>query len=294
MTAAITPLIRKARDVEFTVSGLTITGQEWGQPGDIPVMALHGWLDNSASFDVLAPQLSGVHLIALDMAGHGRSSHRAPGSPYHIWQDVGEIFEIADQLGWQRFALMGHSRGGIISCLAAGTFPERITHVALIDGFRPGTTSPEEAPQQLARAIIETKRVKDRGFAVYPDVDTAIIVRQRSEIPVSFDAAKILTTRGLIQRDEGYTWSSDPHLKIASGFRLTEAHCDAFIDRITAPMTLIIADDGLPRLKESHERSIERFPHVEALRLTGGHHLHMETAASEIAAHFNQFFQRFY
>src|SRR5690606_41685879 len=61
-----------------------------------------------ASFDVLAPQLENVHLIALDCAGHGFSGHR---SSYNIWEDVGELFAVADLLGWNEFALLGHSRG---------------------------------------------------------------------------------------------------------------------------------------------------------------------------------------
>src|SRR5690625_7580011 len=99
----------------------------------MPVLALHGWLDNSASFNVLAPQLKNLHLVALDLAGHGQSDHRPGSAPYNIWEDVAEIFAVADQLGWSRFALMGHSRGAMISMLAAGTFRERISHRAMFE-----------------------------------------------------------------------------------------------------------------------------------------------------------------
>jgi len=281
---------KKSIDINFEVGGLTLAAQEWGMPGDFPVMALHGWLDNSGSFDRLAPLLKNIHLIALDCAGHGLSSHRAAGSPYHIWQDVGEVFDIADQLGWQQFGLMGHSRGAIVSTLAAGTFPERITHLGLIDGFRPGTTPAQEAPQQLAKSIVETKRNR-RGFALYPDEERAVTVRQHSEIAMSAEAARMLVARGLMQVDGGYTWRSDPMLKVASGFRLTDEQSEAFVDRITARMQLIIAEDGIPRLKEGLERAATRYPHIDVKRLPGQHHLHMEEQASDIASYFNDFFR---
>lgn len=281
-----------ARDVEFQIDDIVIRGQEWGFPGGLPVLALHGWLDNCASFDVLAPLLNDVHLIALDTAGHGLSDHRSRGSAYHIWQDVGEVFEVADQLGWDRFALLGHSRGAIISMLTAGTFPERISHLALLDGIFPSTVPAEQAPQQLARSIIEAKRNRHRGFAIYPDVETAILVRQRGELPVSESAARLLTRRGLVEVEGGYTWRSDPQLKVASGFKLSDDHVDAFMQRIAARIQLVMAEETLPRLSERHEQAIARYPQIRVDKLAGGHHLHMDAEpAAKLAPILNGFFQ---
>jgi pimeloyl-ACP methyl ester carboxylesterase len=280
------------RDCEFEVNGLTIAGQEWGMPGGVPVIALHGWLDNAASFDTLAPLLKGLHLIALDSAGHGLSGHRGQGSAYHIWQDVGEVFAVADQLSWSSFGLLGHSRGAIISMLAAGTFPERVSHLAMLDGLFPSTVPADQAPQQLARSIIELQRSRHRGFALYPDVDTAVLVRQRSEIPVSESAARLLTRRGLMEVEDGYTWRSDPQLKLASGFKLSDEHVDAFMQRITARMLLVLAEEGIPRLSQRHEKAIAQYPQIQVERLAGGHHLHMDAApAGELAPIVNRFFQ---
>lgn len=283
-----------SRNVEFEIDDLTIRGQEWGFPGGLPVLALHGWLDNSASFDVLAPLLKDVHLIALDSAGHGLSDHRSRGSAYHIWQDVGEAFEVADQMGWDRFALLGHSRGAIISMLAAGTFPERISHLALLDGIFPSTVPPEQAPQQLARSIIDTKRNRHRGFAIYPDVETAIMVRQRGELPVSEAAARLLIRRGLVELPEGgYTWRSDPQLKVASGFKFCDEQVDAFMQRITARVQLAVAEETLPRFNERFEQAMARYPQIQVEKLAGGHHLHMDAEpAAKLAPILNGFFQQ--
>ena len=111
----------------FDVNGLTFTAKEWGSPGYKPVIALHGWLDNAASFDLMLPFLSDMHVIALDCAGHGGSSFRSADSGYNIWQDIAEVLGVADQMGWDQFALLGHSRGAIISTLIAGAFPDRIS-----------------------------------------------------------------------------------------------------------------------------------------------------------------------
>jgi len=279
-----------ARELQFDYFGRVIAAQEWGQPGDKPVIALHGWLDSSASFAPLAPKLNNLHLIALDMAGHGLSDYREKGAPYNIWQDVYEVFEIADQLGWREFSLLGHSRGAMVSVIAAGTFPERIQHLALIDGFRPGTVEIEQAPQQLAKSIVDTQRINRRGVAYYPNLETAIGARQRAEIPVSYAMAELLATRGVRETEEGYFWHSDQQLKIASAVKFSDEQADAFIRRITAPTSLIIAEEGIPRIKEYNHKSADRYPFVKVHSLPGGHHLHMEDNIDGVADVLNDFF----
>ena len=286
MSTDVTP-----RDLVFDYFGRKIAAQEWGRQGDKPVLAMHGWLDNSASFAPLAPHLKNIHLVALDSAGHGLSDYRELGGPYNIWQDVNELFSVADQLGWQEFTLLGHSRGAMISVIAAGTFPERIQQLAMIDGFRPGTVEPDQAPQQLAKSIIETNRINRRGIAYYSTREAAITVRQRAEIPVSSAMAELLATRGVREEAEGFIWHSDQQLKISSAFKLSDAHADAFIQRITAPTLLIIAEDGLPRIREYNQKMAARYPFVEVQMLPGSHHLHMEDNVEGVANVLNNFFR---
>lgn len=273
-------------DLTFEVGDLSFSAQQWGRPGLEPVMALHGWLDNSASFERMAGNLSEVHLVAVDLAGHGRSGHREGLSPYNIWQDVAEIFAIADALGWDKFSLLGHSRGAIIAVLAAGTFPDRINRLGLIEGLWPEPVEIARAPQQLAKSIRQIDRQRSNKLTYYPSVADLVSGRQQGRFPLSYAAARTIVERGVRLDAEGYCWSTDPCLLAASAFKLSAEHIKAFIDRILCPVQIVLAEQGIPGLKAQ----VEFFARTKVAVCSGGHHLHMEEQAEEVAEIFQQFF----
>src|SRR5690606_21588204 len=96
------------RERRFTVPGLSLAAVEWGDPDGLPVLAAHGWLDNAGSFDLLAPLLHGCRTVSLDLAGHGASGFRSPDASYDLWQDVDDLLDVTDELGWPRACLLGH------------------------------------------------------------------------------------------------------------------------------------------------------------------------------------------
>ena len=68
---------------EFTALGAQLSGKLWGSDGGQPVLALHGWMDNAGSFDMLAPLLDQYQILAIDSIGHGRSEHFPDGHVYN-------------------------------------------------------------------------------------------------------------------------------------------------------------------------------------------------------------------
>ncbi len=277
------------RELTLKVNGLEFAAQEWGRAGQLPVLALHGWLDNAASFYKLAPQLHNLHIIAPDLAGHGQSSHRPGQTAYTPWDDINDIFAIADYLGWQRFVLLGHSRGAIIGSLAAGTFPERFIGLALIEGMLPEPALPHDVPMQLASAINGLRAQQQKVPSLYKNIDVAIKARERGLFPLSNAAATALTNRGIIMREGGFSWSSDPRLMAPSVLKLSKEQLAAFVNRITAPVKLLLANNGLPKIYENYLAEINGFPNVDYEVLDGGHHLHMEEESPLVAEKLNTF-----
>lgn len=108
------------------------------------VLCVHGWLDNSASFHKLAPSLieNGVasEVYALDLPGHGWSSHKSPDAPQQLLAEyVYYIAEAANHLfpREEPFTLVGHSMGAGISVMYSAAYPEQISSLVLLEGLGP-------------------------------------------------------------------------------------------------------------------------------------------------------------
>ena len=272
-----------AREREFSLPGFVLAAREWGEPGRLPVLAIHGWLDNAGSFDLLAPLLGGCRLVAIDCAGHGRSGHRSQDASYNMLADVGDVLEVAGQLGWSRFSVIGHSRGAAIGVLLAGSFPDSVERLVLLEGGVPIVSTARDAPDDLAVALTERERLRARSGRVYASREDALQARVSGFSPVTRSAAAILARRSLKRVDGGFRWHLDQRLKGRSELRLTVEHVEAFISRVRCPVLGIMAERSPFADRETFQRLLGEFNQMERVTLPGGHHFHLEGAETEIA-----------
>jgi len=272
---------------------MTLTAKCWGDPESVPLLALHGWMDNAASFDSLAPYLGDYYMVSLDLPGHGFSSHRPLGVRYHILDYVGDVLQVADHLGWERFSLMGHSMGAGIASYVAAVASESIDKLILIDGIGTLTTAAEEAPNLLSESIKDMKKEGQTRLTVYPEMDDAAKARQRAVGIISREAALILCERGMKPVENGYVWKTDPKLRMASAMRLTENMVESFLKKIKAPVLLLTGKESFFQFAELFGNRIGCVKDMEIEEMEGGHHLHLEPETVEgVATKINEFLGR--
>jgi pimeloyl-ACP methyl ester carboxylesterase len=262
-----------ARDFTIELPHLSLAAREWGSSGQ-PVLALHGWLDNSASFDRLAPLLPDLHLVALDLAGHGRSQHRHASVVHHFIDWVPEVVAIADVLGWQTFALMGHSMGAGISTLVAGAFPDRVHRLVLLEGAGPLAAEASSAPEQLALAVEDEARSASASPRIFPDRNSAIRARMRDS-DLDLEAARLLVERGLEEVEGGVRFAHDPRIRARSRARLTENQVLAFLAAIECPVLAVRALQGWPFPQDIVKARLGMISELETAEVDGGHHVHL-------------------
>lgn len=275
------------RDWYFYVHERKLAVREWGDPEGIPVIALHGWLDNAASFTLLAHYLPQMRIIALDMAGHGWSDHRPLGQPYYIWDNVADVQALMDTLGLEKTVLLGHSMGAAVATLFAGAFPERVSQMIMLDGLVPLDYPADDLPNSLAKAVRKAARLGRRSLRPYASFEQAVTTRMNSRWPVSLAAATWLLERGLKETATGWYWRSDIALTQPSIVRLCEEQIAGFVRRLTMPVLLIMADKG--KELEALEPTVNLVPDLDFKIVDAHHHLHLEElAARQIADWINQ------
>lgn len=274
--------------VRLRLETIELAGWFHGPVDGTPVIALHGWLDNANSFARLAPHMQGLRILALDFAGHGLSEHRQGGSSYPHWEYARDVLQVAEQLGWARFSLIGHSMGAIVAAQLAAALPERLVQLALIEGVVSPDTPPHNPAERLGQALREHLVHGTRRKPLYVDRAQAVRARATSRLSVTQSAASLLAERGLMPVEGGFTWRSDNRLTLTTPVRLEPAQALEMVRHVQCPTLLILAEQGL-LVERSH--LFEGLPFTQA-RLPGRHHLHLddEEGAALVAACINSFF----
>lgn len=272
------------RELALQVPGGSVSALAWGGGGGRRVLALHGWLDNAASFVPLAPLLAGVELVAPDLPGHGRSFHLAPGADYSFAGAVHTVLDIADALGWETFSLLGHSMGAGIASLVAAGAPERVERLVAIEALGALPERATHTAKRLREAVSAKRALATKQLRVFANPGPAVRARMAANA-LGEASAKLLVERGLREVEGGFTWSSDPRLTLPTMVRMTPEQVDDLVAGIACRTRVIYADPPQPYLPEpDRSRRARLLPRGELVVIAGGHHLHMEQPADVAAA----------
>jgi pimeloyl-ACP methyl ester carboxylesterase len=122
----------------FTVAlrGGEMAGVAWGDPSRPPdVLWFHANGFNAVTYrQVLQPLADRLHVVAVDLRGHGRSTLPAPPVWRRNWSDLrDDATALLDRLDGPPLVLAGHSMGGTTALLASARRPGRVRALALFD-----------------------------------------------------------------------------------------------------------------------------------------------------------------
>lgn len=194
----------------FTLlDGTRVAYQEWGADQPKKVIALHGWLDNSNSFQAVAPYLAsnGYHIVAIDFIGHGHTSHLPYAGTYNMPRMVQSIREVVHRcLSWDKSYVIGHSMGAGIGLLYSGSYPESVNKLVMIDLLGPLADNSFRTAKDLRAATDLSMKFTEKltsGSAQkqYQSLKDVIAARLESvkKFPgnqtLSFEAAKAIMSR---------------------------------------------------------------------------------------------------
>ncbi|MBR2514618.1 MAG: alpha/beta hydrolase [Halomonas sp.] len=260
----------------------------WGRANAPTWLALHGWLDNAASFTRLAPRLVealDVRIVAIDFRGHGHSAHSPAGSDYALWDYSHDVLDVMDELNIEQAVLLAHSMGAAVACLLASALPERFERLVLLDGLGALNTEAEETASQLRKGLLAYRRPLSRAPR-YPDIDSAVAARVAGGVtPLDTMTATPLVERNTQATSDGHVqMRTDSRLLKPSLVRFTPQQVLALLAEIQAPVLLIEGARGILGERAWAEKARQAVPHLTRQVLAGGHHLHLEPKAVDQVA----------
>ena len=254
----------------------------WGRSDAPTWLALHGWLDNAASFTRLAPLL----VEALDFRGHGHSAHAPQGGDYALWDYCHDVLDAMESLGLEQTSLLAHSMGAAVACLLAASLPERVERLTLIDGLGALNTPSEETASQLRKGLTAYRRPLSRAPR-YPDLETAVAARVAGGVtPLDSITATPLVERNTQPTADGHVqMRTDSRLLKPSLVRFTPQQVLSLLAEINAPLLLIEGEQGILGDRQWAQEARQAVKGLTRKVLKGGHHLHLEPrAVSQVAS----------
>lgn len=121
--------------------------------GALRVLVLNDWLCDTSTSDGARAYLDEARCTwaFADVRGYGRS--RGQRGDFNVEEIAGDVLELAEMLGWRRFAIVGHSMSTLAASHLAQHDAERIERVVLITPPPPRGFSYDDATMDAVRAF---------------------------------------------------------------------------------------------------------------------------------------------
>ena len=283
------------RDKFVDSQGLPIHYLEWGEPVGEPLVLVHGYLDLAHSWKAFVDALQNgrkepLWIVAPDCRGHGDSGWVGAGGYYYFPDYVFDLDCVMHALGVTRFKLIGHSMGGTISLLCAGTFPERVTRLVLIEGIGPLGMDFSDAPGRMRKWITEMRERGRRHFREYRSIAAGAGQLQQTNPRLNDTLALDLARAGMKQNERGkWVWKFDPLHRTAAPQPFYTRQALEFLRRIECPVLIVDGKESRQtRRTDKQERYDAIRNHQQVIIDHAGHMVHQDKPEqlAEIVASF--------
>lgn len=255
---------------------------------DLPViLCLHGYLDNCHSFIPLLTQLrqestyQHAQVFAIDLPGHGHSSHRSRDAHYHQSDYIQDVVDLIRQEAWSNVCIVGHSMGGIIGCSVAAILEDVVTQLLLIETVGPLTDATDNTVKQM-RASIESRITAASKSPKQPKSYQHVLQARMQISQISLAHTDLIMRRNLVFRtasavvSSACDWGTDSRLRTVSTLRFTDEQAQDIIQHIQCPVLLVVAQDGFERVKAQAQSRHDWFRQLTTIEAPGNHYVHMQ------------------
>lgn len=234
---------KKSRTEKIDIRGLRYNIRHWGSNDAPLVFFLHGWLDCSPTFQFVVDALKNDwHVVAPDWRGYGESEWL--NRPYWFPDYYADLDCLLKHFSPDRSVrLVGHSMGANISASYAGTRPERVAQLVMLDflGLKPAID--DNSPRLLGNWLRNLENGPPRSL--YPTAEAFAARLLESNPRLTEERATFLSWHiSRVNADSTVEMASDPWHRVPSPLPYHIDDSLACWRRIKAPVLLAIAEHG--------------------------------------------------
>lgn len=279
-TQRIEPAIGQAQ-----VNGLRLNYVDWGEAGRPPIVLLHGFSAQARYWDGFAVHMrDAYHVYALDQRGHGDSDWAGEYPPEAMPADLAAF---VDQLGLERFTLVGHSMGGGVAFRYAADHPDRVERLIIEDSALP---SPDRPPVFNPDNSVQRSLAKD----TFEDEDAVVTHLMRQSPGVSEARIRQVIPQWYRRLGDGrYTFKFDPALRQRlrgaaqdpEAYRRSAADLRDKLRAFPSPVLLLRGETSDILSPEAAADTVAAFPNATLVTIAGaGHNVHTDNPRAFRAA----------
>jgi len=271
------------------VRGLEIHWVEWGEVSEEPVILVHGFLDHCRSWDFFVNELRDIWpeawILALDCRGHGDSGWVGAGGYYHFFDYLLDLDCVIHSLGVRSVKLVGHSMGGTIASLYTGTYPTRVSKLALVEGLGPPGRAFNDAPVRAVRWLEGVRRLEDAKITEYASIaDGARRLRETDPL-LEESRATDLARHAMRPTGNGtWRWKFDPLHRTTSPQPFYLEQFRAFLSRVSCPTLVVQGSDSAHLIRGDLAARSKFLDNASLVTIPGAAHWVQQDNPSALAA----------
>jgi pimeloyl-ACP methyl ester carboxylesterase len=259
----------------YESQGLRLHYVDWGNASAPPLILVHGGLDHCRNWDAIARELQPhFHIMAPDLRGHG-DSEWAKGSSYSLTDNVYDLTRLMRFARLQDAAIVGHSMGGMVALAYAGTYPEKVSRLVVLDGAFLSSSQAAPIAEQMSRWVNQLDRIGDHQESTFATIEEAAKRLSARNKRLTAVQALHLASHGVRKGDDGlYRWKFDHYQRARAPYRLSSEDYAGLWSRIACPTLLMWGDESFLPDPEA-AGLLAHFRGAEMEKIAGaGHWLH--------------------
>lgn len=277
-------------DGSWESNGLHLHYAAWGDEAAPVLIVHHGFLDHGGSWDAVAKRLAEtMRVLCVDARGHGDSEWIGAGGAYTFSDYILDLHNLHESLGSPPLRLMGHSMGGSVMSYFAGTFPEAVEGLVLVEGTGPPQAAWKTVPRHMKQFCLSTnERSRNRQPRPMATVADAAEKLRRADPLLGQAQSLELATKATSRVHGGVVWKYDPMHRARIGQPFVLEFAKALWRNISCPV-LQVQGGRSPFKWPDHNERLAAFEDIREVVIDdAGHnvHAHAPDALAELALRF--------